>query len=89
MENSNNALPVISALLIGAAIGGVLGILFAPAKGTDTRKKICKKGEDYSDAVKEKFDDILDSISEKFEKVKEEVSDFAEECKVKIKSEKE
>ncbi len=83
MENSNNTINVIGALLIGAAIGGTLGILFAPAKGSDTRKKISRKGEDIKDAVKEKLDEFLDSISEKFEEVKEEVTDFKEKCKAK------
>lgn len=83
MENSNNTLHVISALLIGAAIGGTLGILFAPAKGSDTRKKISKKGEDIKDAVKEKFDEFIESISEKFDKVKDDVSDSTEKSKAK------
>ncbi len=64
--------------LAGVAAGAVLGILFAPDKGSVTRKKISKKGEDYAAAVKEKFNEFLDDISEKFEEVKEEVSDLKE-----------
>jgi gas vesicle protein len=65
-------------VLAGLAAGAVLGILFAPEKGSETRKKLAGKGEDYSDLVKEKVNEFLGSMSEKFEKVKEEVSDFAE-----------
>lgn len=83
MENSNNSVKMIGALLIGAAIGGALGILFAPDKGSVTRKKILTKGNDLTDAMKGKFDDFLNDITEKFEKVKEEVSDFAEQAKAK------
>ena len=87
MKNSNNALKLVGAILIGAAIGGTLGILFAPDKGSNTRKKITRKGEDIKDSIKDKFNEFVDSISEKFESVKEDISDAAE--KVKSKSEKE
>lgn len=38
--------------LIGIAIGGMLGVLFAPGKGRKTRKKIAKA----SKRLKDKFD---------------------------------
>ena len=75
MNDSNATLKMIGALLIGAAIGGTLGILFAPDKGSDTRKKIAKKGENYSDAVKEKINEILDNMADKFENKKDELAE--------------
>ena len=74
---------VVLGILAGLAAGTVLGILFAPEKGSDTRKKISKKGKDLTDSLKDKFNEFLDSVSEKFEEVKEEVSDFAEQGKAK------
>ena len=68
---------VVLGLLAGVAAGALAGILFAPAKGTKTRKRILKQGENYVEEVKEKFDDLLDVVSEKVEKVKDEVSNLA------------
>jgi gas vesicle protein len=59
-------------VLAGVAAGAVLGILFAPDKGTVTRKKISSKGEEYADALKDKFDEFLKSFNEKLERTNEE-----------------
>lgn len=64
---------VLLGVLAGVAAGALIGVLFAPDKGSVTRKKISKKSEDYADTVKEKFNDFLDSISDKFESVKEDL----------------
>jgi gas vesicle protein len=70
MESSNNAGKVIGALLLGAAIGGALGILFAPDKGSRTRRKIMDKGEDLTDAMQEKFNDFLEEVKKEIKTVK-------------------
>lgn len=69
---------VILGVLAGVAAGAMLGILFAPDKGWNTRKRISKKGEDLIEDLKEKFKAFLDDFSEKIEEVEEEVSDFAD-----------
>ena len=78
-----NSGKVLLAVLAGIAVGALLGVLFAPDKGSETRKKITTKGEDYADELKEKFDEFLDTISEKYEKAKEDVSDFTEKAHAK------
>ncbi|MES2380669.1 MAG: YtxH domain-containing protein [Bacteroidota bacterium] len=57
-----NSGKVILGVLAGVAAGVILGILFAPDKGSETRKKIVKKGEDSLDDLKEKLNEIMDQF---------------------------
>jgi len=63
---------VVLGVLAGVAIGAALGILFAPDKGSETRKKLSRKGEDAIDDLNEKFDELLSTLTEKIETAKEE-----------------
>ena len=77
MGNASNTGKVIGAIFLGAAIGGALGILFAPDKGIETRKKISKKGNDFTGAVKEKFDSIVDKFKKEVADVQDQADEFA------------
>jgi gas vesicle protein len=63
MQNSNDTGKMIGTLLIGAAIGGILGVLFAPGKGSETRKKIYGKTEGIATALKKQLDAILEEAN--------------------------
>ncbi|HZE82840.1 MAG TPA: YtxH domain-containing protein [Puia sp.] len=65
-----NSSKLLLGFIVGAAVGGALGILLAPDKGTETRRKIMEKGNDFTDTVKDKFGDIVDGVKENFSRAK-------------------
>ncbi|HVD99479.1 MAG TPA: YtxH domain-containing protein [Cytophagaceae bacterium] len=76
MKNLDNNGRVIGALLLGAAIGGVLGVLFAPDKGSATRKKIMTKSDDLTDALKQKINAYLGKAKEEVQEMHEQAHEL-------------
>ena len=58
---------VVLGTVAGLALGAIASILFAPAKGSSTRKLIRDKSDEYVDKLKSIFDDFFDSLAQKFE----------------------
>ena len=52
MKNSNAVMSIVA----GAAAGALLGVLFAPDKGANTRGRLTRKGEDLVGELKGKVD---------------------------------
>ena len=63
----------VNKLIFGAAIGAAIGILFAPNKGSITRRKLRRKGNQIKDKIK----DLKDVINEKIDTLKEDAEDMA------------
>lgn len=74
---------VVLGAVAGLAVGAILGVLFAPEKGSVTRKQITDKGHDLADGVKSKYKELADSVSEKFQSAKHDAQEFAENGKAK------
>ncbi len=72
----NNFSKVSLAFLAGAAAGAIAGILLAPDKGTETRRKITDKAKDLKESATDKirhgFQRVND-MKEKFSKEAEEM----------------
>jgi gas vesicle protein len=70
---------MILGVIIGAAVGAVAGILFAPDKGSVTRKKIADKAKETGDNLKEtvtgKFEEVKDFVTETMDKRKNKKND--------------
>lgn len=62
-------------ILIGFTAGLVCGLLFAPAKGSETRETIARRGND----IKNKFNDLVDSITDKFDSLTADAEEMVDE----------
>ena len=60
---------IILGVLGGVAVGALLGVLFAPEKGSKTRQKIADKSNDYADDLKDKLDVLLGTMTKKYENI--------------------
>ncbi|HSI75442.1 YtxH domain-containing protein [Lunatibacter salilacus] len=74
---------IIFGALAGVAIGIQIGLLVAPEKGADTRKKLTKKGEEYLNDFNGQLNQLVKGFSEKFDKINKEIASVAEETKAK------
>ena len=76
---SKSTTNVLLGFLAGASVGAVMGILFAPEKGDETRRKIKKSAEDFGSDFKSGLSEKMDTMSETF-------SDFVDEVKKRFSS---
>jgi gas vesicle protein len=72
---------LLAGILLGATVGAVVGILFAPDKGSETRKMISDSTNDLGDNLKTKFSEMTDSIKEKFESIKGDANEILQKGK--------
>ncbi|MCD0490127.1 YtxH domain-containing protein [Pedobacter sp. MC2016-14] len=69
------------ALLAGLAVGAVLGVLFAPKSGEETRSLITDKATDLKDSLKDKYQNTKDQVLAKTDELVDQVKSKASDLK--------
>ena len=67
MQNSNDTAKVIGALLLGAITGAALGVLFAPSKGSETRRSLLNGAKEMGEDLTNKIKDQVNLLRNKAE----------------------
>lgn len=76
---------ILSGLLAGLAIGTTLGMLYAPHKGSVSRRKLARKGNKYAGELEDKFNQFVENVTEQFESIKQEAKSAAAGMQSKLK----
>lgn len=69
---------VLLGFLGGLAVGAIAGILLAPEKGSETRKRISSMASDVTDAVEDSIHEALDRVKDKYASVVKEGEEMAD-----------
>jgi gas vesicle protein len=70
----------IGLFVLGAALGAGLALLFAPASGEETRRRIRRE----AGKLKDRAEDMLDDLSYEYDRVREDVEETVDEVKEKV-----
>ena len=62
VSKESDSSKAIVALLAGLAVGAVLGVLFAPESGEETRSLIKEKANALTDKAKDKYQSVKDQV---------------------------
>lgn len=76
---------IVLGILAGAAIGSLLGVLFAPEKGVETRRKLRRKAEDLRDEALDHYEHLRDEALERYENISGKVKQGAEKVVADVK----
>lgn len=75
---------IVLGTLAGLAAGTLVGVLFAPQKGSATRRAVKDKKNEFLDGINSKFNDVVSTISNRFEQFKDDAQHLEEKGKNKF-----
>ena len=61
-------------LLIGVGVGAILGVLFAPHKGSKTRRRL----KEHGDEIREGWNNLKENLNNTFSKSNENIDNYLE-----------
>lgn len=86
MSNKKNG---IGKFVLGAGVGVGLGLLFAPKKGSETRRELKEKIDELVTKAKDlDKDEVVETINKKIAEIKKDLQDLDKEKVLKIAKEK-
>ena len=88
-DKGSSAIEVTLSFLVGTATGFILGVLFAPASGEETRKKIQEQAAKTGETAKDSYEKIAREAEKGIKVVKEKTSEGIEAIKDFIEKKKE
>ncbi|MEJ7770186.1 MAG: YtxH domain-containing protein [Chitinophagaceae bacterium] len=75
-----------SKLLTGILAGIAIGVLIAPDKGSETRRKLTERLSDYKDSIEDFVNNSAETIETNFNSLKNEANNFINKGKNKMDS---
>lgn len=69
---------MLSGFFAGVIAGVAIGILFAPAKGSEIRRKLSEKSDIYAGVIESTFVELIENISQQFDSMREGVMQKSE-----------
>lgn len=69
--------------VVGVAAGAVLGLLFAPAKGSMMRQRMARKVTESAEDVQESLSEYVDAAAEEYGSIKQGAVEFVDKAKKK------